>query len=162
MSCGTKHDSPGMPSSASKLATAQNLDRSLISCKINLCMRLMRGQVKSDMEPSRPVSTTPNLRGNVRASMERLGTVLWVMHNTQGDRASSEFCQNRKIPPPLSLDGKVGRRSPSAALNTSGSYKPSARNTKAVALPSPRNLGKKLIAKQRALVVYLYTTRSST
>ena len=153
MSCGTKHDSPGMPSSASKLATAQNLDRSLIFCKINLCMRLMRRQVKSEVEPSHPVSTSPNLRGNVRASMERLGTVLWVMHNTQGDRASSEFCQNRKIPPPLSLDGRVGRRSPSAGLNTSGSYKQDARSARAVGLPSPRNQPEKLIDKQRALVV---------
>jgi hypothetical protein len=75
---------------------------------------------------------------------------------------SSEYWPRLKIPPPSSLDGRVGSRSPSEALNTSGSYKPSARSTKAVGLPSPRNLGKKLIVKQRALVVYLYTTRSPT
>src|SRR6266576_1501424 len=35
-----------------------------------------------------------------------------------GARAtSSEFCQKRKIPPPSSLDGRVGRRSPSEGLN---------------------------------------------
>ena len=153
MSCGTKHESPGIPSNASKLATVQNLDRSLMFRKINLSMRLTWRQGKSEMASFRPVSTSPRLRRNHRASVERLGTVLSLMHNTQGDRASSEFCQKRKIPPPLSLDGKVGRRSPSAALNTSSSYKPSARSTKAVGLLSPRNPPERLIEKQRALVV---------
>src|SRR5712691_9550067 len=37
------------------------------------------------------------------------------------EATSSEFCQKRKIPPPSSLDGRVGRKSPSDALNTSGS-----------------------------------------
>src|ERR1700726_3029060 len=76
----------------------------------------------------------------------------WCIIRT-GDRVASEVWQKRKIPPPLSLDGRVGRRSPSAALNTSGSYKQSARSTKAVGLPSPRNPPEKLIEKQRALVV---------
>lgn len=75
---------------------------------------------------------------------------------------SSEYWPRRKIPPPSSLDGRVGSRSPSAALNTSGSYKLDERSARAVGLPSPRNLGKKLIVKQRALVVYLYTKRSPT
>src|SRR5438094_683943 len=62
---------------------------------------------------------------------------------------SSEFWQKRKIPPPSSLDGRVGRRSPSEGLNTSGSYKLDARTVKAVGLPSPRNPTQKLIKKQR-------------
>ena len=66
---------------------------------------------------------------------------------------SSELWQKRKIPPPSILDGRVGRRSPSAARNTSGSYKLDARNARAVGLPSPRNRVEKPIVKQRALVV---------
>src|ERR1700674_1914568 len=69
------------------------------------------------------------------------------------EATSSEFWQKRKIPPPSSLDGRVGRRSPSAALNTSGSCKPDAKSARAVGLPSPRNPAEKLIVKQRALVV---------
>ncbi len=38
------------------------------------------------------------------------------------EAASSEFWQKRKIPPPSSLDGRVGRRSPSEARNTSRSH----------------------------------------
>ncbi|SRR5216684_36661 len=72
------------------------------------------------------------------------------------EATSSEFWQKRKIPPPSSLDGRVGRRSPSEGLNTSGSYKLDARSARAVGLPSPRNPAEKLIAKQRALVVLLY------
>src|SRR5216684_8254284 len=67
----------------------------------------------------------------------------------------SEFWQKRKIPPPSTLDGRVGRRSPSEARNTSGSYKLDARNARAVGLPSPRNPAEKFIVKQRALVVLL-------
>jgi hypothetical protein len=65
----------------------------------------------------------------------------------------SEFWQKRKIPPPSSLDGRVGRRSPSEARNTLASSKPNAKSVKAVALPSPRNPPEKRIEKQRALVV---------
>lgn len=68
---------------------------------------------------------------------------------------SSEFWPKRKIPPPSSLDGRVGRRSPSAELSTSGSYKLDAESAKAVGLPSPRNLADNFIVKQRALVVLL-------
>jgi len=73
-------------------------------------------------------------RGNV-------GTEWQLMHNTVGVEATaSEFWQKLKIPPPSNLDGRVGRKSPSAALNTSGSYKRDAKSAKAVGLPSPRNL----------------------
>jgi hypothetical protein len=65
----------------------------------------------------------------------------------------SKFWQKRKIPPPSSLDGRVGRRSPSVARNTLANCKPNARIAKAVGLPSPRNPVNKLIEKQRALVV---------
>ena len=71
------------------------------------------------------------------------------------EATSSEFWPKRKIPPPSSLDGRVGGRSPSAALNTSGSYKLDGKSAGAVGLPSPRNPAEKLIVKQRALVVQL-------
>jgi hypothetical protein len=51
------------------------------------------------------------------------------------EATSSEFWQKGKIPPPSSLDGKVGRRSPSEGLNTSGTCKLDGRNAKAVGLP---------------------------
>src|SRR2546427_2067716 len=71
-----------------------------------------------------------------------------------GDTARlSEFWQRQKIPPPSSLDGRVGSRSPSEARNTSGSYKLDAKSAWAVGLPSPRNPAEKFIDKQRALVV---------
>jgi hypothetical protein len=77
-----------------------------------------------------------------------------------GARAtSSEFCQKRKIPPPSSLDGRVGRRSPSGARNTLACCKRNVRNARAVGLPSPRNPAKKLIEKQRALVVLFANDR---
>jgi hypothetical protein len=44
----------------------------------------------------------------------------------------SKFCQKRKIPPPSSLDGRVGRRSPSEARNTLANCKLNARIAKAV------------------------------
>jgi hypothetical protein len=65
----------------------------------------------------------------------------------------SKFWQKRKIPPLSSLDGRVGRRSPSEARNTLASCKPNAKSAKAVALPSPRNPTENFIVKQRALVV---------
>jgi hypothetical protein len=69
------------------------------------------------------------------------------------EAASTEFWQGRKIPLPSSLDGRVGRRSPSEARNISDSYKLDAENARAVVLPSPRNPDEKPIEKQRALVV---------
>src|SRR5205807_10269202 len=80
-----------------------------------------------------------------------------------GARAtSSEFWQKRKIPPPSSLDGRVGRRSPSEARNTLASCKLNARSARAVGLPSPRNPAEKGIVKQRALVVSLYVSAAFT
>jgi hypothetical protein len=67
----------------------------------------------------------------------------------------AEFCRRKKIPPPSSLDGRVGRRSPSGARNTLASCKLNARNARAVVLPSPRNPAEKFVEKQRALVVLL-------
>jgi Domain of unknown function (DUF4268) len=52
----------------------------------------------------------------------------------------SKLWQKRKIPPPSSLDGRVGRRSPSAARNTLANCKLNARIARAVGLPSPKRL----------------------
>ena len=51
--------------------------------------------------------------------------------------------KRKKIPPLSSLDRRVGRRSPSEGLNTSGSCKLDGRSARAVALPSPRKPAKK-------------------
>jgi hypothetical protein len=77
------------------------------------------------------------------------------MHNAFVDFPEAKFWQGRRIPPPSVLGGKAGGRSPSAVPNTSSNCKRSARTEKAVALPSPRNPGKKLLIKQRALAVIM-------
>src|SRR6267142_5282139 len=86
----------------------------------------------------------------IRALAQRQASCIIL---SEARATSSEFCRRRKIPPPSVLDGRVGRRSPSAGLNTSSSCRRDGRNARADGLPSPRNPAKRLTYKQRALVV---------